>query len=239
MKPLTVYEGSYTFSDNDFNFGIFQSTLNYPKSSFLPEPIRDFLTETLLPSVSDYPAVYQYCLSPINERIAEKRSLKIASDTFLSGPIIYRLLRNSDRIILLLATIRRKQHYEDWEDYIAYSFYNTLLHQILERIRTEILGILCIHDLQMTQRYAPGYCGWPITDQKALLSLLHPEKIGVKLGDSFMLEPTHTITGLYGIRQKKGIKEKMPCYTCTSVSCKVHYDFQKEFNSLTGIAHEL
>jgi len=189
------------------------------------------LKHKLLSSLGDYPVCFQYCLSPIYERNPGNRSVRIASDTSITGPIIYRFLRNSNQIIILLATIRREQFYEDWEDYIAYSFYNALLHQAIERIRKQILGIMCINELQLTQRYAPGYCGWPITDQKALLSLIQPEKIGVTLSDSYILQPTHTITGLFGVRLKKAITEKMPCYTCTSVSCKVHYDFQKEFNS--------
>jgi len=129
MKSLTLYEGSYTFSADEFDLRKFQSSLNYPALSRLPEAVKDFLEDKLLPSLSDSPVLYQYCLSPIIDRDPDSRSVRIASVTSLSGPIIYRFLRNSDQIIILMATIRRKQYYEDWEDYIAYSFYNTLLHQ--------------------------------------------------------------------------------------------------------------
>lgn len=44
--------------------------------------------------------------------------------------------------------------------------------------------------------YSPGYCGWHISAQRVLFDVLHPEKIGITLRDSFLMEPLKSISGV-------------------------------------------
>ncbi|MFH1866425.1 MAG: vitamin B12 dependent-methionine synthase activation domain-containing protein [Candidatus Eisenbacteria bacterium] len=45
-------------------------------------------------------------------------------------------------------------------------------------------------------RYSPGYCGWNLTGQRALFAALRPEKIGIRLTDSCLMEPIKSISGV-------------------------------------------
>ena len=47
-----------------------------------------------------------------------------------------------------------------------------------------------------TLAYSPGYCGWHISAQKVLFEFLHPERIGITLRDSFLMEPLKSISGV-------------------------------------------
>ena len=45
-------------------------------------------------------------------------------------------------------------------------------------------------------RYSPGYCGWSMTGQRALFEALGPEKVGVRLLESCLMEPLKSISGV-------------------------------------------
>jgi len=47
-----------------------------------------------------------------------------------------------------------------------------------------------------TLRYSPGYCGWHVSGQRALFDFLQPERIGITLRESFLMEPLKSISGV-------------------------------------------
>jgi cobalamin-dependent methionine synthase I len=44
--------------------------------------------------------------------------------------------------------------------------------------------------------YSPGYCGWHVSGQHALFGRLHPETIGITLGDSALMHPLKSVSGV-------------------------------------------
>lgn len=44
--------------------------------------------------------------------------------------------------------------------------------------------------------YSPGYCGWHLSAQRKLFDRLKPEKIGIKLRGSFLMEPIKSISNV-------------------------------------------
>jgi hypothetical protein len=45
-------------------------------------------------------------------------------------------------------------------------------------------------------RYSPGYCGWHLSGQKKLLAHLRPGRIGVSLGETWLMTPIKSISGV-------------------------------------------
>jgi hypothetical protein len=45
-------------------------------------------------------------------------------------------------------------------------------------------------------RYSPGYCGWHVSGQRKLFDHLGPEKIGVTLTNSFLMQPLKSVSGV-------------------------------------------
>jgi hypothetical protein len=57
------------------------------------------------------------------------------------------------------------------------------------------------HDTETTGEihvlgYSPGYCGWHVTGQHALFRRLRPERIGITLGDSALMHPLKSVSGV-------------------------------------------
>ena len=228
MEINKLYQGDTTLRGEEFDIDKFRQFIHYPAERILPGNISGFLDSTLLPEITRHPVAKQYRIVRITGRNARQKKIDLVDDINFSGPLIYNLLQYCDLAVVHVLTIETDEFPDDWQSFISYCFYNTLIQTSSDLLRKQILSELGLPENRLTQRYAPGYCGWPLQDQKSILALLNPRAIGISINDATSLNPTHTITGVYGVRRDSGINEKMPCYTCTSISCGVHYDFIKE-----------
>jgi len=70
--------------------------------------------------------------------------------------------------------------------------------------------------------YSPGYCGWHLSAQGRLFAHLGPERIGIRLRESFLMDPLKSISGvlldgppaIHLVKPKYGF-----CRDCKSRSC--------------------
>jgi len=44
--------------------------------------------------------------------------------------------------------------------------------------------------------YSPGYCGWHVSGQARLFEVLKPERIGISLNASYLMEPLKSVSGV-------------------------------------------
>lgn len=70
--------------------------------------------------------------------------------------------------------------------------------------------------LKITNRYSPGYCNWPVSDQQILFLLLPEKFCGVTLTGSSLMIPIKSVSGVIGI----GASVKMKEYTCDTCGMK-------------------
>ena len=52
---------------------------------------------------------------------------------------------------------------------------------------------------KVTNRYSPGYCNWPVSDQQQLFHLLRDHDCGVQLTGSSLMLPIKSVSGIIGI----------------------------------------
>jgi len=72
-------------------------------------------------------------------------------------------------------------------------------------------------------RYSPGYCGWHISGQKALLDGLEAESVPITLTDSFLMRPLKSVSGVIvaGPPDIHRFDNDFPfCTACTSPDCR-------------------
>jgi hypothetical protein len=76
----------------------------------------------------------------------------------------------------------------------------------------------------LTNRYSPGYCQWPVTDQRKLFRLFKGSPCGVILTDSALMNPIKSISGLIGVGANVQYREYQ-CDLCNIKKClyqKIH-----------------
>ncbi len=70
--------------------------------------------------------------------------------------------------------------------------------------------------------YSPGYCGWHISNQRGLFRVLQPERIGISLNESCLMNPLKSVSGVL-VAGKREIHTFTPefdfCGNCRERSC--------------------
>ena len=70
-------------------------------------------------------------------------------------------------------------------------------------------------------RFSPGYCMWRLENQTALFALLDPERIGIRLMPSMIMQPIKSVSGLV---VRAGAEEDLivppeDCAQCEATGC--------------------
>jgi hypothetical protein len=53
--------------------------------------------------------------------------------------------------------------------------------------------------LNITNRYSPGYCNWPVSDQHKLFALINGDHCGISLTESSLMIPIKSVSGMVGL----------------------------------------
>lgn len=72
-------------------------------------------------------------------------------------------------------------------------------------------------------RYSPGYCGWHISAQRALFDALKPERIGISLRESCLMEPLKSVSGVLIAGRAEIHQFRMAyryCENCATRGCR-------------------
>ena len=75
--------------------------------------------------------------------------------------------------------------------------------------------------LGTTLRFSPGYCDWPIQEQRKVFQVVDGEKIDVSLTDTCLMHPRKSVSGVFGISHDDGGKQRNlnPCTQCGMRHC--------------------
>ncbi len=73
-------------------------------------------------------------------------------------------------------------------------------------------------ELKITNRYSPGYCGWPVNDQFKLFSFFPDNYCGITLSSSALMAPIKSVSGVIGIGPKVK-KHPYTCQLCDAQNC--------------------
>ena len=72
--------------------------------------------------------------------------------------------------------------------------------------------------LKITNRFSPGYCGWPLKDNILLFSLLPDNFCNISLNDSAFMTPVKSISGFIGIGENVK-RAEYQCNFCDKEDC--------------------
>ncbi|MEO8230681.1 MAG: vitamin B12 dependent-methionine synthase activation domain-containing protein [Ignavibacteriota bacterium] len=220
------YDDSYLTEDQIFNL------LGYDNES-VPEPIVDSIKSILenLPAKVDYKSG----IKVFNSRkvSVDKGYFLIDNRKFESGKIINSNLKDSETIGFLVATIGNAMG--DWSQflindndilkgYLVDKLASELVEMIADKTEKKLKDILQPLDLKITNRYSPGYCGWNVSDQQKLFSLLPNNFCGVSLNENSMMLPVKSVSAVIGIG--KNVEKKN--YQCSI--CDIEFCYKREKN---------
>lgn len=228
MLPLSTIFQSFAFSFAEVA-PTFDEVLDFIQSTELEEehPAVSFVKDVLgdLDQFTGIKGGYIIkeigCLELINGR------LKIDNEVLKMGRQICGYLKESTHLGLFLCTAgeeftQRTNALNDngdyLEGYIMDAIGSLTVEKAMDKIQHSLNERMHLNNLTISNRYSPGYCNWPLTDQSTLFRLIGNHSTEITINDSCLMTPRKSVSGVIGIG--KNIKHhKYGCEICTNSSC--------------------
>ena len=95
-----------------------------------------------------------------------------------------------------------------------------LVERTIEGFQQKKARELRAQGMGVTLRFSPGYCDWPLVQQKELFGLFDAQGLGVRLSNSCLMTPRKSISGVFGLYPlDSGVKPYTPCWDCGRSNC--------------------
>jgi len=148
---------------------------------------------------------------------------KIAQYIKGSGSIIIFLVTIGDEIEKIAGKLTSGN--EPLQGYLLDRIGSFAVESLAESIEKKIRKDYSKLKMSVSQRYSPGYCDWPIEEQRILAKALDFSAIGVSLTESCMMRPKKSISAVVAIAGK-GIftKSGSTCGICEKKDCSYRRD---------------
>lgn len=154
-------------------------------------------------------------------------TIKIKNQIFETGKIINRSIKEMKSVFIITCTIG-----EEIEKSICKFFNegNSLEGYVLDKMASELVELSADYlqliiekkaidlGIGISNRFSPGYCGWTVSDQQKLFSLLPDNFCGIKLTSSSLMIPIKSISGIIAAG-KKVLKKEYDCEICDEKFC--------------------
>jgi hypothetical protein len=161
----------------------------------------------------------------------DNKSITISGNTVFRSRNLSLALKNSYRLVCFIATVgsaienevnRLFAHKRLSEAYILDTMGSVAVESTVERFHQSKKAPFISKDKAVTLRFSPGYCDWPITEQKKLFNLFGSELRGIKLLDSCLMQPRKSISGVFGLvhcSNPTSFQPYNPCRYCRKTDC--------------------
>lgn len=157
----------------------------------------------------------------------EKGAVHLEEGLKFKSPKLSRMLKGCDDIICYIATlgvsveeeIKRLMDKKNMsEAYILDAMASAAADNMVETFHRHKKAKYNSQGKQVTLCFSPGYCDWPVTEQKKLFSLIESQEVEVELNDSCLMTPRKSISGVFGIHSN-GETPYNPCWDCNRTDC--------------------
>ena len=220
---MKFYEYAFGPTDLSINSKEIGKQIGYPEKG-MPKDIKE-KTDSILPDLIGLVDVKGGFA--VSDNISFKpASLRIENADFQTKKIITSSLIKASSIAIFVCTIGEdvsnlasKLIKEDaLQGYIVDVAASVMAEKAADKIQEKIRQFAKVQDKSVSNRYSPGYCGWPVSDQHLLFSLLPDNFCGISLNEAALMYPVKSVSGIIGIG-KEIVKNPYHCSICDQKDC--------------------
>ena len=163
--------------------------------------------------------------------MVDKGRIYLEDGTVFKSPKLTRAVSGSDRLICFITTLgkgidseisRMMRQTSLSEAYVLDALGSVAVESVAERFHRYMETRYRENSKAVTLRFSPGYCDWPIIEQKKLVRLFDSDGIGVQLQDSCLMQPRKSISavfGVYPVYENPPPPPYNPCLDCSKIDC--------------------
>jgi hypothetical protein len=169
----------------------------------------------------------------IKERIkkAEGGRVYLSGGMTLKSPKLSRVLRDSEEIVCFITTIGEEIDFEIKrmmrqgrlsEAFVMDALGSVAVESVAEQFHRRMESTHSENNKAVTLRFSPGYCDWPIEEQRKLFQLFDSNTAGIELRESCLMIPRKSISAVFGVYPVSGDSAQPPynpCVDCTKTDC--------------------
>lgn len=163
---------------------------------------------------------------------ANRSGIQLVEGTCFKSPKLAKALANAQAICCFMATIgpvvdaeiqrlMRRRRYAD--AYVLDAIGSTSAENVVEQFYQRMARRQKDKNAGVTLRFSPGYCDWPIQQQRPLFKLFDDmDTPDVALNESCLMSPRKSVSGLFGLLPPgvNGVNPTYnPCDTCNRRDC--------------------
>ncbi len=226
LKKNFIKEFDFESIDHNVNENRIIHLLGYDNNS-IPAPVADSIQHSFqeINKIVHYSGGYKIIDSKLVS--IDKKKVIIGNDIFDTGKIITFNLKNSETIGIIVATIGDEvseyirallDNGDSLNGYIADQIASEIVEDWVDFIENDLEKFVNQSGYKVTNRYSPGYCGWDVSDQHKLFSLLPNNFCGVSLTESSLMIPIKSVSAVIGIGKKVERKDYQ-CSICDIEFC--------------------
>lgn len=166
----------------------------------------------------------QYLYTIYQGEVLDKNSIQINGKNFNPGKVIHAYLSGTSSFCVFVTTAGheldayKQQARADGDlvkEFILDSLGSVIAEACVSKISEELAQL---PDLEQTYSYSPGYCGWKLTEQQILFSLLPDSPCGITLTESCLMLPIKSISGIISLG-KEIERKAYGCTICDNINC--------------------
>ena len=242
--PVVIHTMSENFQSFHFTFAevapVIAEVLEFIRSTDLEEehPAVIFIREILEELNFDSGINGGYLVADIEKLNVKDGILMIGQHELNLGRQVCGYIKESTQVALFLCTAGEdftrmtnalNEQGDIMEAYILDAIGSLTVENAMAKIQENLRLSFKTDRLKISNRYSPGYCNWPLSDQKALFELIGNNSTGISLSDSCLMTPRKSVSGIIGIG--KNLKhQEYGCKICSNTSCM----YRKVLNDTTA-----
>jgi len=104
------------------------------------------------------------------------------------------------------------------EAFIVDAIGSLTVEKAMDRIQADLESKMQAEGLQISNRYSPGYCEWPVSGQRELFDQMGDFPVPVSLTESCLMLPIKSVSGIIGVGAHIRRRD-YSCQICKNKNC--------------------
>ncbi len=221
-----IKEFQYSFKELELVASDLNELLGFEDDS-IPEPFPK-LIETIWTKIPEHCNIRGglVIFDSVNTDV-QTRTIKIGKQLLHTAKIVVNQLKSATGAAVFVCTagyeisvLSRKMAEQGdlMMSYITDVVGSLIVDRTMEKIHDWLESNVNKNEMNVSDRFSPGYCEWNVAEQQKLFKLLPEGFCGIKLSGTSLMYPVKSASGIIGIGQdlsRKGYQ----CYWCSDRNC--------------------
>ena len=217
---------TYQFGDLNIDSQHIENVIGY-KTGESPETISEMIEEVisttgLITGIRSEYNIYNNVDLELANGVLEVNQVKL-----FTRKIVISQIRKAEQVAVFLCTVGQEtgdksrtlmKEGDLLKGYIYDVVGSEVVESVADKMQEQLKGEMKDMGLGISNRFSPGYCGWDVSEQHKLFSLIPDNFCGITLTDSALMLPIKSISGIIAIG-KEVVYRPYSCNRCDDERC--------------------